>query len=630
MESSPTRYQHSSGFKGALSAVILGVIIVCLGWGGRLVGIDLATLALLVGGALATGGLVSLLFSVLAHRSVEWLLAWRYLRDETRTSRVPLVVGLAIVAISAVLFLASKLVGYRVEEIFVDARMSRVLEWISYIGFIVAAWIIFFGLLLRFGFSVFTSISVFGVFLGTCALVVVLSVMGGFKQDIREKILGTRAHVVVTKEKRAFTEYRQVAKEIASVIEKRGLAPYVESEVMITSQSNLSGVLLKGIDPKTINRVSDLQKYLRTEDGLKNLANPERLARLPLTPFKTMVSDPMGEPPKKVLSKTRKVDEKNAKTPPRGKLVKKVNEADSQNKNTDGTGPDGKDDLLSGKKLIDEWSGVGDKVPPRPVYPGVLVGAELARNLHLYVGDDVNLVAPLGGMSPVGPLPKSRIFRIAGVFYSGMYEYDTRYAYVTIPAAQSLLGLGDEVTGIEIKGASPEEATSLAMSVRQALGKRYEVRDWLDLNSSLLSALKLEKVVMFFVLVFIILVASLSIITNLVMVVLEKTREIAALKAVGARHGALLRVFVYAGIYIGTIGTLAGILAGIGICTFLTSVGLPLNPEVWYISQLPVRMDWPDILAVSVAAVTLSFLATLYPAFVASRIQPVDGLRFQG
>ncbi len=279
-------------------------------------------------------------------------------------------------------------------------------------------------------------------------------------------------------------------------------------------------------------------------------------------------------------------------------------------------------------KLYDVEGEEGRVIPPRPVYPGIIIGAELAKNLRLYVGDDVNVVAPLGGMSPAGPIPKSKPFRVAGIFYSGLYEYDNKFAYVTIPAAQRFLGLSDEITGVEIKVNGLEDATPLAEAIRVRLGKRgHLIKDWKQRNVNLFSALKLEKLVMFIVLTFIVLVASFSIVTNLNMVVLEKLREISALKAMGATNSSVMRIFLYSGLYIGVIGMLAGVLAGVGICVFLAYVGLPLNPEIYYISKLPVRMNPVDIGIVALSGVGLSFLATIYPSMLAARLKPADGLR---
>jgi lipoprotein-releasing system permease protein len=578
-----------------------------------------STLAILTGAALAAGGLLALLFTVATARSFEWFIAWRYLRDRSGPrSWATLVVGVAFAVCALGLFLLATFWGrMRADELALGPNTTqRILQGAALGVGVLAYVVIFFGVLLL-SFSLFTSISIFGVFLGTAALVVVLSVMGGFEHDLRKKILGTNAHAVVTRPRQAFTDYRGVMKEVAAT---RGLVaqtPYLESEVMITSQTNLSGVLVKGIDPETIGRVTDLPKYIRAEGGagqLSDLLHPERLARIPEARFKPLVSDPLGEPPPDDAGD-------DASSRPSTQAASQPG-LPSPGKHKKAMKPRLEDLVREAQKQV------GKKVPARPVYPGIVIGAELAKNLRLYVGDDVNLVAPLGGMSPMGPIPKAKPFRVAAIFYSGMYEYDTKYVYVTIPAAQKFLGTEDEVTGIEIKAAGLEEASALADELRGRLAARgFQVQDWKQINVSLFSALKLEKFVMFVVLTFIVIVAAFSIVTNLIMVVLSKTREIAALKTMGASNLAALKVFFYSGIYIGVIGMMVGILTGVALCEFLAHVGLPLDPEVYYISELPVRMNALDISIVGLASVGLSFLATVYPSLIAARLQPVQGLR---
>lgn len=625
-QAKPAAKPLGSSVEGALKVTIVGVGLTLVGGIGSYYKLKPAALLLLLGVAVVAGGGISVVFASLATRSVEWLLAWRYLRHDRRGSRQALWIGLFLIIASLLVAIGVKTFGFWWRRPLLEGAVwVRVLEWASYGGFILGSWVLFFGILLRSGFSMFTTISIFGVFIGTCALVIVLSVMGGFKQDIRSKILGTRAHVVVTKPRKMFEEYAALVDRLSKVPGAVAVSPYLESEVMITSQSNLSGVLLRGIDPDRISGVTDLNRYLRNSGGLDNLKHPEELAKIPQTPYKHMITEPLGE----VVAidgghGNGQGDADGAKDigspKAKGKAKQKSNGV-ATNKAT-------------AEPTSQNVQALPTTRPPRPVLPGVLVGAELARNLRLYIGDDVNLIAPLGGMSPAGPIPKSRPFRVAGIFFSGMYEYDTKYAYVTIETAQRFLGLDDEVTGIEVKGRSADEAAPLADAVRKDLGKDaqkgYVVKDWLEMNRSLLSALMLEKVVMFVALVFIVLVASLSIITNLVMVVLEKRREIAVLKAVGATHRSLVKVFVFAGVYIGVIGVLVGILQGVGICVFLGAVGLPLDPEVWYISQLPVRLDIWEISFVGVVATGLSFAATIYPAIMASNVGPVEGLRIQG
>jgi lipoprotein-releasing system permease protein len=326
-------------------------------------------------------------------------------------------------------------------------------------------------------------------------------------------------------------------------------------------------VVLKGIDPGTVGQVTDLQKNTDV-GGLDYLANPEKLKAL-------------GGPP--ILNDKRDEDE-----PEREKEAPKIE---------------------------------------RRSLPGVIIGRELAKNLRLYLGDEVNIVSPLGGIGPSGPIPKSKPFRVAGIFFSGMFEYDSKHIYLTIPSAQKFLGQEDEVTGLELKVRDPDATEPVVAAIQQALGAGYDVQDWKELNRNLFSALKLEKIAMFIVLCFIILVAAFSIIANGIMLVMEKGREIAILKSMGASDQAILVVFVILGLYMGLLGTVAGIVVGVLACYGLARWGLALDPDVYYITKLPVKMNPNEVVLVFVAAICIAVLATLYPAWVAARLKPVEGLR---
>ena len=210
-----------------------------------------------------------------------------------------------------------------------------------------------------------------------------------------------------------------------------------------------------------------------------------------------------------------------------------------------------------------------------------------------------------------------------------MYEFDSKLAYVSLRDAQKFLGMEGEVTGIEIRTITPEAAIAVASEITRRLGPTYEVRSWEELNRSLYAALKLEKLAMFIALSFIALVASFSIIANLIMMVTEKAREVAILKSMGARDGAILRIFFAEGIYIGILGLVLGVGAGIAGCYRLATKGLPLPAEVYYIEKMPVVMRASEIAAVGLAALALCCLATIYPAVLASRMRPVDGLRYE-
>ncbi|HEY7724634.1 MAG TPA: ABC transporter permease, partial [Anaeromyxobacteraceae bacterium] len=285
-----------------------------------------------------------------------------------------------------------------------------------------------------------------------------------------------------------------------------------------------------------------------------------------------------------------------------------------------------------------EWLDRPEEIPagreasaaPRPgeTLPGIAVGREMARALRVFVGDVVQLVSPFGDLGPAGPQPRSRPFRVAAVFYCGFFEYDMKFAYLRLADAQRFFGAGASVTGLELRVRDVDAARPVMRGVLARLeGFPYRVRDWGELNRNLFSALMMEKVVMAVILGFIVLVASFIIVATLVMQVLDKRREIAVLKSMGAGLPSVMKIFVAEGLAIGAVGTAFGLILGLGTCLFIDRVGIPLDPEVYYISNLPVRMDPLEFSLVALLAVALSYLATLYPASKAARLEPVEGLR---
>ncbi len=560
--------------------------------------------------------------------------------------------------------------------------------------------------------SVITLISIAGVAVGVMALIVVLSVMGGFEGDLKTKILGTRTHIVImAPEEGTLRDIPPLVSAVEGVPSVVGISPFVESEVMISSPTNLAGVVIRGIDPARIGTVSDLERNLvdgdlgyldsavRVRPGRRGLSDPDELDRIldelefelelapdPASPGRYVpgVEGRVYETPdgKTVIDQgasegfvrrfvTQKGDAPKGLPPgapsglglggeaspaPSGDVAALYGDEPEdgfmpplpgQEASPGGLGYDPQDvgDLYSdapGDGFMPPLPGQEEEavrptqpLPPAREIPGIIIGKELKKTLQVDIGSEVNLVSPQGDVGPSGPIPRSRPFRVVGVFYSGMYEYDTRYVYLSIPAAQGFLNLGeDEVTGIEVKTADVERVKETKGEIVRALGpvrelETLQIQDWEDLNSNLFAALKLEKIVMWFVLGIIILVASFSIVCILIMKVIEKAREIAILKSMGASDGGIMRIFIFEGAMIGVMGTVLGTILGVSLCLVIEFYGIQLDSDVYYIANLPVEMKLEEIARIAAAGVLCSVLATLYPAWQAARMSPVEGLRYE-
>lgn len=268
---------------------------------------------------------------------------------------------------------------------------------------------------------------------------------------------------------------------------------------------------------------------------------------------------------------------------------------------------------------------------PPPSHPGIILGRELALRLSAFVGDQVNVVSPVGPASAIGTMamtPKIRTFTVVGVFESGMYEYDSSLAYISLGEAQKFFNMGQTVTGIEVKVDDIFQAAGIARSIEAALGFPFWARDWMQLNRNLFSALKLEKVMMFLLLVLITIVASFNIVSTLTMIVNEKQREIAVLKAMGATRKAIMRIFMLNGIIIGLTGIAIGVPLGYAFL-WLIQTYWTFDPTVYYISHVPVHVQALDVILVSFSALLISFAATLYPSWQAAKLDPAAALRYE-
>ncbi len=397
--------------------------------------------------------------------------------------------------------------------------------------------------------SIITIISIAGVMVGVMTLIVVLAVMSGFEKTLKEKILGTQAHLVLLKaSQEGMDHYEEVANKVQEIKGVVSAAPFIFNQVMLSSESNVSGVVIKGIDPDRVGKVTEWAHHLKAGrlQGLKEAGESET--------------------------------------------------------------------------------------------PGIILGVELAKHLGASLNDAIQVISPLGTMTPMGMMPKMKRFHVVGIFYSGMYEYDNTMAYVSLESAQKFFGMGDRVTGIEIKTNNIYNVKEIGKEIRQRMGFPFWTKDWMEMNRNLFAALKLEKVAMFIILVLIVLVAAFNIISTLIMVVMEKHKDIAILKSMGAPSKGILKIFVIEGGVIGVVGTVFGTILGLGAAFNLEKItgfvenlfGFKiLSSDVYYIDKLPSQVNPLDIGLIVMTAILISLLATLYPSWRASKLDPAEALRYE-
>ncbi|AFM25782.1 lipoprotein-releasing ABC transporter permease subunit [Desulfomonile tiedjei] len=281
-------------------------------------------------------------------------------------------------------------------------------------------------------------------------------------------------------------------------------------------------------------------------------------------------------------------------------------------------------------KTPDGTASVLDLDKPSDGTAGIIIGKELATLNSLRLGDIVQLISPQGKRTPIGAIPRVQNFRIMGIFQSGMYEFDSNLVYMQLSEAQKFFELGEGVSGIEVKLRDIYAAPKLAGRIEASLGHPFWTRTWRDMYRNLFSALKLEKIAMFVILTFIVLVAAFNIVISLIMLVMEKSRDIAILKALGATSDSIMRIFVIQGMVVGFVGTLLGAIGGIAGSALIARYPIiELPTEIYTIDRLPVATDITDVVIICVVALTICFIATLYPSFRAARLEPVEALRYE-
>lgn len=282
--------------------------------------------------------------------------------------------------------------------------------------------------------------------------------------------------------------------------------------------------------------------------------------------------------------------------------------------------------LIEGK--LSDLKGSTSTGSARPV-PGIIVGKALARQLNIGIGDRIKLISPSGPITPMGVIPRLKACRVAGIFETGMYEYDSSLIYTSLETARDFLNLPEGVHGIEIRLADIYAADRIAREIETKLGPSYNAKDWIRLNKNLFSALSLEKTSLSIIVALIVLVAAFNIVSTLIMVVMEKSRDIAILKAMGASSAKIMRIFIYEGLVIGVTGTVLGVSGALGLCELLSRYHFIKLPDVYPMSTLPIKVLPWDVTFIALAAVLITFLATLYPSWQASRVEPAEALRYE-
>jgi len=372
--------------------------------------------------------------------------------------------------------------------------------------------------------SAISVIAGLGVAIGVMALIVVIAVMTGFDNDLKDKIIGSNPHIIAATED-GISDFKVLSEKLKGVRDVKAIAPYVSGQAYLYFKDKVLSLNVKGVEPRSEENVTQIKKY-----------------------------------------------------------------------------------SLSGK--IDLPAG------------GIILGQELMRALGVEQGENVTLSSPVLGLNTT--------YKVTGVFHTGMYDYDLNLAFLNIKDAQEFFGVGNIVTQIGIKVSDPYKAPYVKKEISKIFKGRFHVRTWMEINQNFFAALALGKLAMFVILTLIVLVACFNIVSTLIVMVVEKTKDIGILKAIGAPQSMVRRIFTWGGLIVGFSGTIFGIICGVVLCLLLKKYQfIQLPADIYYIDKLPVALRWQDVTLIAASSMAITFLATIYPSYKASRLNPVDALRYE-